>query len=135
MLSDDLITDQELDAAGASVAGGREYTMRRDRAIADAVLGKVIVGNLALDQFDALVRDAISWRAQGRDARDKLVTLACMPPDGKLVDGIKLLEQLHLTRDWNNALDHASRVVGLELRKYHPHDKNAAAAILALRRP
>ena len=36
------MTDAELDAIGAAVPAGRGYTMRRDRAIAEAVREKTI---------------------------------------------------------------------------------------------
>lgn len=36
--------------------------------------------------------------------------------------------------EWNQALENAARAVQLELRVFYPHDKNAAKAVLALRR-
>jgi hypothetical protein len=68
------------------------------------------------------------------EAREALLALAAMPPEGSMVDGIRLLASRANPHAREQALDEAARTVQLELRKFWPHGKNAAAAILALKR-
>ncbi len=89
--------------------------------------------------YDELVRmnpDAPRPEVATSEAREVLLSLACMPPEGSIADGIRLLAARVKQSDavWNEALENAARAVQMELRKSWPHDKNAANAVMALQR-